>query len=197
MRIIFKKSYEADIRYFKDRVQASWYFSLLVLAVILPFVINDYWVGEFSLMLIWAIAGMGLMLLVGHTGQASLGHAAFMAVGAYTNVILQNDFNIPFIISLPLSGLFAGILGICVALPTGKLHGIYMAIATIAIGVLAEDLIVILEPWTGGVGGIYAPAINIFGINFDRYTNVAELYWLILVITVLIIIGYKLSLIHI
>ena len=95
MRIIFKKSYEADIRYFKDRVQASWYFILLVLAVILPFVINDYWVGEFSLMLIWAIAGMGLMLLVGHTGQASLGHAAFMAVGAYTNVILQNDFNIP------------------------------------------------------------------------------------------------------
>jgi len=55
MRIIFKKSYEADIRYFKDRVQASWYFILLVLAVILPFVINDYWVGEFSLMLIWAI----------------------------------------------------------------------------------------------------------------------------------------------
>jgi len=191
MRIIFKKSYEADIRYFKDRVQASWYFALMALAIILPFIINDYWVGEFSLMLIWAIAGMGLMLLVGHTGQASLGHAAFMAVGAYANVILQNDFNIPFIISLPLSGILAGILGICVALPTGKLHGIYMAIATIAIGVLAEDLIVILEPWTGGVGGIYAPAINIFGINFDRYTNVAELYWLVLAITVLIVLGYK------
>ncbi len=191
MRIIFKKSYEADIRYFKDRFQASCYLLLLLVAIILPFAINEYWVGEFSLMLIWAIAGMGLMLLVGHTGQASLGHAAFMAVGAYTNVILQNDYNLPFILSLPLSGIFAGILGICVALPTGKLHGIYMAIATIAIGVLAEDLIVILEPWTGGVGGIYAPAINIFGIDFDRYTNVSNLYWLILTITVLIIIGYK------
>ena len=73
MRIIFKKSYEADIRLFKDGVQATWYLILLAIAVLLPFFINEYWVGEFSLMLIWAIAGMGLMLLVGHTGQASLG----------------------------------------------------------------------------------------------------------------------------
>ena len=58
MRVIFKKSYEADIRLFKDGVQAFWYLLLLVIAVILPFLINEYWVGEFSLMLIWAIAGI-------------------------------------------------------------------------------------------------------------------------------------------
>lgn len=191
MRIIFKKSYEADIRLFKDGVQATWYLILLAIAVLLPFFINEYWVGEFSLMLIWAIAGMGLMLLVGHTGQASLGHAAFMAVGAYSNVILQNNYNVPFILSLPLSGMLAGLVGVCIALPTGKLHGIYMAIATIAIGVLAEDLIVILEPWTGGVGGIFAPSIKIFGFEFDRYNDVSGLYWLILTITILIIFGYK------
>ena len=191
MRIIFKKSYEADIRLFKDGVQATWYLILLAIAVLLPFFINEYWVGEFSLMLIWAIAGMGLMLLVGHTGQASLGHAAFMAVGAYSNVILQNNYNVPFILSLPLSGILAGLVGVCIALPTGKLHGIYMAIATIAIGVLAEDLIVILEPWTGGVGGIFAPSIKIFGFEFDRYNDVSGLYWLILTITILIVFGYK------
>lgn len=191
MRTVFKTSYEADIRMFKHGAQAFWYILLLVIACLLPFVIGDYWVGEFTLMLIWSIAGMGLMLLIGHTGQASLGHAAFMAVGAYTNVIMQTNYGIPFIISLPMSGVFAAIAGALVAMPTTKLHGIYMAIATIAIGILAEDLIVILEPWTGGVAGLFAPAIEIFGFNFDRYSNVSGLYWLILGITVIVVIGYR------
>ncbi|MBT6098021.1 MAG: branched-chain amino acid ABC transporter permease [Marinovum sp.] len=190
MRIIFKTSYDADIRYFSNRVPALWYLALLLMSIALPFIINEFWLGEFTLMLIWAIAGMGLMLLVGHSGQASLGHAAFMAVGAYSNVILQ-EYGLPFILSLPLAGFFAGLAGVLVAMPTTKLHGIYMAIATIAIGVLAEDLIVILAPWTGGVSGKFAPSIEIFGINFDRYGNVSGLYWLILGITCLIVLGYK------
>ena len=132
MRIIFKTSYDADIRYFSNRVPALWYVALLLLATTLPFIINEFWLGEFTLMLIWAIA--------------------FMAVGAYSNVILQ-EYGVPFILSLPLAGIFAGLAGVLVAIPTTKLHGIYMAIATIAIGVLAEDLIVILEPWTGGESG--------------------------------------------
>lgn len=190
MRIIFKTSYESDIRFFDNPAPAFWYLALLLLAIALPFLIGDFWLGEFTLMLIWAIAGMGLMLLVGHSGQASLGHAAFMAVGAYTNVILQ-EYGIPFIVSLPLAGFFAGLAGILVALPTTKLHGIYMAIATIAIGILAEDLIVILEPWTGGVSGKFAPSIEIFGASFDRYGNVSGLYWLVLGITCTIVLGYK------
>ena len=190
MRIIFKTSYDADIRYFNNPVPALWYLALLVLAITLPFIINEFWLGEFTLMLIWAIAGMGLMLLVGHSGQASLGHAAFMAVGAYSNVILQ-EYGVPFILSLPLAGFFAGLAGVLVAMPTTKLHGIYMAIATIAIGILAEDLIVILAPWTGGVSGKFAPSIEIFGFSFDRYGNVSGLYWLVLGITCLVVLGYK------
>jgi branched-chain amino acid transport system permease protein len=143
------------------------------------------------LMLIWSIAGMGLMLLVGHTGQISLGHATFMAVGAYTNVIAQTQFGWPFWASLPLAGICAGLAGVLVALPTTKLHGIYMAIATIAIGILADDLIVILAPWTGGVSGLFAPAIEVFGINFDRFGNVSGLYWLVLGITTIIVLGYR------
>ena len=127
MRIIFKTSYDADIRYFSNHVPALWYVALLLLATTLPFIINEFWLGEFTLMLIWAIAGMGLMLLVGHSGQASLGHAAFMAVGAYSNVILQ-EYGVPFILSLPLAGIFAGLAGVLVAIPTTKLHGIYMAL---------------------------------------------------------------------
>lgn len=190
MRIVFKTDYDADIRYFKHGMHAFWYIALLALAICLPWLIEDFWLGEFTSMLIWAIAGMGLMLLVGHTGQASLGHAAFLAVGAYTNVLLMNA-GVPFILSLPLAAVASGLAGVLVALPTTKLHGIYMAILTLAVSILVEDIIVILEPWTGGVGGMFAPDIEIFGINFNRYGNIEGMYWLYLGITVLIVLGYR------
>lgn len=191
MRIVFKTSYDADINYFKHRTQMGWYLALAVLAALIPLLVSQYWVGEFTLMLIWAIAGMGLMLLVGHSGQASLGHAAFLAIGAYSNVLMQNHLGLPFIITLPLAALWAALAGFLVALPTARLHGIYMAIATMAISILADDIIVLLEPWTGGVAGLFAPAIEIFGIPFDRYGNVSELYWLVLIVTILIVLAYR------
>ena len=190
MRIVFKTDYDADIRLFKHRVHAFWYILLGVIAVCLPWLIDDFWLGEFTSMLIWAIAGMGLMLLVGHTGQASLGHAAFMAVGAYTNTLLMNA-GWPFLLSLPAAAIASGLAGVLVALPTTKLHGIYMAIATLAMSILVEDLIVILEPWTGGVMGLFAPDIEIFGVNFNRYGNISGMYWLYLGITLLILWGYR------
>lgn len=103
MRVVFKTSYDADIRLFKHGAQAFWYCLLFVLAIALPFLISEFLIGEATLILIWAICGMGLMLLVGQTGQASLGHAAFMAVGAYSNVLYQEHFSLPFIVSFPLS----------------------------------------------------------------------------------------------
>lgn len=191
MRFVFKTSYDADIRLFKHSAQAFWYSLLGIIAVILPFLIDDFLIGEATLVLIWAICGMGLMILVGQTGQASLGHAAFMAVGAYSNVIYQTELGMPFLLSFPLSGLTAGIAGALIALPTTKLHGIYLAIATLAISVLAEDLIVILEPITNGVAGLFAPDIEIFGFVFSRYGNPNELYWLILAITFVIVYLYR------
>lgn len=191
MRIVFKTSYDSDINLFKHRQQMFWYALLLLIALALPWLVGEFWLGEFTSMLIWAVACMGLMLLVGHTGQASLGHAAFLAVGAYSNVLLQNNLGLPFILSLPLAGVIAGLAGVLIAIPTTKLHGIYLAIATMAISILAEDIIVILEPWTGGVGGLFAPDIEIFGINFNRYGNITGMYWLYLGITLLVLLGYR------
>ena len=82
MRFTFKTSYAPDINLFKDRVHKLQYMLLLFFVAILPFFVDDYYLGEITLILIWSIAGMGLMILVGHSGQVSLGHAAFMAVGA-------------------------------------------------------------------------------------------------------------------
>lgn len=191
MRFVFKTSYDADIRMFKHNAQAFWYLLLFVIVILLPFIIGDFMIGEATLVLIWAICGMGLMILVGQTGQVSLGHAAFMAIGAYSNVLYQEYFSMPFLLSFPLSGLTAGFAGALIALPTTKLHGIYLAIATLAISVLAEDLIVILEPITGGVAGLFAPDIEIFGFTINRYGNPKELYWLVLITTFAVIFIYR------
>lgn len=191
MRIVFKTDYDADIRLFKHRQQAMWYAILVALGVAMPWLVGDFFLGEVTTFLMWSIAGMGLMLLVGHSGQASLGHAAFLAVGAYSNVLLQTKLGLPFIVALPLAGIASAIAGALIAMPTTKLHGIYLAIATLAISILAEDIIIILEPWTGGIAGMFPPDIEIFGTSFNRYANIDGFYWLVFGITVLITLGYR------
>jgi branched-chain amino acid transport system permease protein len=190
MRFVFKRSYDADIRLFKHRPQAMWYLVLLALVVALPWLLDEFFLGEATNVLIWAIAGMGLMLLVGHTGQASLGHAAFMAVGCYANVIML-ERGVPFILSLPLSGIIAGLVGVVVATPVLRLHGVYLAIATLAISILTEDFIVIAEPWTGGVVGLVAPPIDVFGLEIDRYGTPERFYFLTLIVVLVVLAGYK------
>ncbi|MEY8842760.1 branched-chain amino acid ABC transporter permease, partial [Cribrihabitans sp. XS_ASV171] len=108
MRIVFKTDYMQDIRPWKDGFQLSLYLILLALAVAAPWVLDVFYLGELTNVLIWAIAGLGLMVLTGHTGQASLGHAAFLAIGCYSNVILIEQ-GVPFIIAFPLAGLLTGV----------------------------------------------------------------------------------------
>jgi branched-chain amino acid transport system permease protein len=191
VRTVFKTSYDADINLFRHGAQAAWYLALLVLALVLPFVLDDFLLGEATNMLIWAIAGMGLMILVGQTGQASLGHAAFLAVGCYANVLLQDRLGLPFILSFPLAGLIAGLAGVLLAIPTTRLHGIYLAIATLAIAILTDDIIVLAEPLTGGVTGLITPAINIFGLEIDRYVTPGRFYCLVLLVVVLTVLAYR------
>jgi branched-chain amino acid transport system permease protein len=191
MRTVFKTTYDADINLFRHGAQARWYIALLVLAIVLPYFFGDFWIGEATNMLIWAIAGMGLMILVGQTGQASLGHAAFLAVGCYANVLLQEKLGLPFILSFPLGGIIAGLAGVLVAIPTTRLHGIYLAIGTLAISILADDLIVIAEPLTNGVIGLFAPDIKIFGLSINRYADPQLFYWLVLVVTVVVVLAYR------
>lgn len=190
MRYLFKQSYDADINLFKHKAQMFWYLALLVLVVALPWLIDDFFIGEATNVLIWAIAGMGLMVLVGHTGQASLGHAAFMALGCYANAIMLQR-GVPFVIAFPLAGLITGIVGTIIALPILRLQGIYLAIATLAISVLTEDFIIIAEPWTGGVSGLMAPAFDIFGFSINRYVTPDLFYFLVLGVTLLVLGAYR------
>ena len=190
MRFVFKTSYDADIRLFKHVPQMVWYLILFAVVLALPYLLDEFFIGEATNVLIWAIAGMGLMLLTGHTGQASLGHAAFMAAGCYFNVIML-ERGVPFVLSLPLAGLIAGFIGVLVTLPVLRLHGVYLAIATLAISILTEDFIVIAEPWTGGVTGLVAPPINVFGLEIDRYGTPGLFFYLCLFVTIVVLYAYR------
>ncbi|GAA6165866.1 branched-chain amino acid ABC transporter permease [Pelagimonas sp. KU-00592-HH] len=189
MRIVFKTNYSQDIRPWKDGYQLSLYLILLAVVVAAPFIVDDFYLGELNNVLIWAIAGLGLMLLTGHTGQASLGHAAFLAMGCYTNIILMEQ-GLPFLAAFPLAGIITGIVGMAIAVPALRLHGIYLAIATLAMSILVDDIIVLTDTWTGGVGGKYAPPVNVFGIMIDRWGTPREFYYLTLAVTVLVTLGY-------
>ena len=191
MRTDFRTGYEHDIRLFPDWRRALPYVALLALAVVLPFLLDDFLIGEATHVLILAIAGMGLMLLTGHAGQVSLGHAAFLAVGCYTNAILMLQFDLPFPLSFLLAGIAAGLVGVIVAVPAFRLHGIYLAIATLALSILTQDVIVLLEPWTGGVSGLLAPEISIAGIEVARFGSPDRFYWLCLAVAVCVTLGYR------
>ncbi|MDF1601744.1 branched-chain amino acid ABC transporter permease [Mesorhizobium sp. YIM 152430] len=191
MRTVFKTSYDADINLFRHPQQMGWYLALFALALALPFMLSTFALGEATNVLIWAIACMGLMILVGQSGQASLGHAAFLAIGCYANILLQTRLGLPFLISFPLAGLIAGIAGALIAMPMTKLHGIYLAIGTIAVVILVEDFIVIATPLTNGVIGLIAPPIQIFGLVIDRYSTPNLLYYLTLGITLLVVLFYR------
>ncbi len=189
MRIVFKTDYMQDIRPWKDGFQLSLYLILLAIAVAAPYLLDIFYLGELTNVLIWAIAGLGLMVLTGHTGQASLGHAAFLAIGCYSNVILIEQ-GVPFIIAFPLAGLLTGVIGATIAIPALRLHGIYLAIFTLALSILMDDVIVLSEPITGGVAGKYIAGVDLLGLTIDRWGTPILFYWLTLAITVIVTLGY-------
>lgn len=190
MRFHFKTTYNHDIRLFPDWWTFSLYAALLLVMLALPLVIDSFFLGEVTNVLIWAIAGLGLMLLTGQTGQVSLGHSAFMALGCYTCVLLM-EAGVPFLGAFVLAGVITGVVGALIAIPALRLHGVYLAIATLALAILADDIIVMLSKWTGGVNGKYAPPISIMGLEFNRWVNPENWYYLALAVAVLVTLAYR------
>lgn len=165
MRFIRKTSYQQDINLIQHSGHILWY-GLLVLAVLSgPLWLDRFLLGEFTLVFIYAIAGFGLMILVGYTGLVSLGHAAFLAIGAYMHAYLLNQ-GVPFPISMLCATLFSALIGGLVAIPALRMTGIYLAVATLAFAVIVEQVLVHWESVTGGFRGMVVPAPEMFGINF-------------------------------
>jgi len=129
---------------------------LLLIACALPFVVSEYRTFQFTLVLIYSIALLGLNILTGFNGQISLGHGAFYAIGAYSAAILMDKMGVPYWATLPLAGTVCLAAGFLFGLPALRLEGLYLALATFALGVSLPQLLKYkyLESWTGGVQGI-------------------------------------------
>ncbi len=183
MRILFKTSYLDDIRLFQHSGQVFWYSVLVACLLLAPLVLGDFYVGELSYVFILAIAGVGLMLLIGFTGLVSLGHGAFMAIGAYTNTYLITK-GVPFLIAFPVAGIAALLAGILVAVPANRMAGIYLAIATLAFSQIVEQIIIRWESVTRGFQGLPVPSPEILGHALARPW---EFYYFCLAVLVLVV----------
>ncbi|HXM81860.1 MAG TPA: branched-chain amino acid ABC transporter permease [Burkholderiales bacterium] len=166
---------------------------LLVVACALPFLVSNYRTFQFTLVLVYAIALLGLNVLTGYNGQISLGHGAFYAIGAYTTAILMDKLGAPYWATLPAAGAVCLVAGFLFGLPALRLEGLYLALATFALGVSMPQLLKYhhLEAWTGGVQGIViAKPEPPFGlpINADQW-----LYFFALAVTILMfVLGWNL-----
>lgn len=174
-----KKDYFEDIQLFSNRYQVFWCVVLLAFLFTYPFLVKTYYLTVVNFMAVNVIVALGLNLLIGNTGQISLGHAGFVAIGAYTTVLLLK-MGVPFVFALVASGLLAGLFGIFLGIPSLKLEGPYLAIATLAFG-LAVTIIIGRMDFLGGRMGFSVPKINLSwtGMSYDR-----SLYYLIISITI-------------
>lgn len=130
--------------------------TLLAFACLLPFVAPSYLVFQLTLVMTFALALVGLNLLTGFNGQISLGHGAFFALGSYAAAMLMEHAGWPYWATLPAAALLGGTLGYLFGLPALKLDGVYLALATFALGVATPQLLKYkgLEAWTGGSQGL-------------------------------------------
>ena len=181
MRVVFKTSYDQDIRLFRHGGDVFWY-GLLLLA---PLLLDTFYLGELSLICIYAIAGLGLMLLVGYTGLVSLGHAAFLAIGAYAHAYLIG-LGWPFLLALSVATLISATAGLLIALPTSRMTGIYLAIATLAFAIIVEQLAINLRPITGGFQGMAVDHPVLFGVTLSEPW---QFYYLCLAVLILVLLG--------
>jgi len=171
MRHFFRTDYRQDLSLYRSNSERVWYAILAVLLLAGPQILGEFYVGELGGLFIFAIAGVALMLLVGYTGLISLGHAAFLGIGAYVNAVLLKQ-GVPFLITLPVAGLFTALCGAAIGRPTLRMSGLYLAIATLAFGSIVGTVFQKWESVTGGFDGFAVPTPYIFGIAIDNTTGI-------------------------
>ncbi len=178
----FKESYIKDEEIFQSVFVKFWLGLFFIFLLIIPFVADAYILYVVNLIGFAVIGAVGLNLLTGFTGQISLGHAAFVGVGGYTTAILITKLNFSFWLALPFAGLVAAVAGLIIGIPSLRVKGLYLCMATLAAQFIFEFIFIHWESMTHGIRGINVPAPSIFGfvLNTER-----RFYYLTLVVVIL------------
>src|SRR5437588_9047184 len=146
----FRTTYAADTVIFPTAAGRYAAIAAVVLLCLAPLALSQYWLSILIQIGYMAIAALGLNILVGFTGQISIGHAAFFGLGAFTSAYLSNRFGIPVFFCIPLAGAVTAAVGLIFGLPAARLKGLYLAIATLAAQYILLDFFARAEWFTGG-----------------------------------------------
>jgi branched-chain amino acid transport system permease protein len=178
-----KRDYYEDVQIFTSGTITFWLGVLILALAVFPFVAKNYYVYVANYMAINVIVVVGLNLLVGYTGQISMGHAGFFAIGAYGTIVLMTEAHFPFLLALPCGGLVAAFFGFLLGLPALRLEGPYLAIATLGFGITATQIIGKIKMF-GERQGLHAPDLFIgpWHIKTDR-----DFYFVLIPITILLV----------
>ncbi len=179
---LFFENYKDDERIWKTRFARIWLIAFILFLLVAPFFTSKYVLYIMNVIGIFIIGAHGLNLLTGFTGQISLGHGAFMGVGAYASAILATKLHLPFIVCLPLAGLFTAGVGLIFGVPSLRIRGLYLAIATMAAQFIIEYAMRNWTSLTGGSAGLVVPPASIAGFSFD---SDFRMYYLIFFFVVL------------
>jgi branched-chain amino acid transport system permease protein len=185
---VFKTTYAADMALFPLPVARWTVAALAVLFVaVVPLALGEYYLSILNLIFIAVVGALGLNILVGYTGQISIGHGAFMSVGAYTAANLAVKLGLPFWITLPAGGLMAALIGVLVGIPSLRIKGLYLAIATLAGQLIIEWTINHVPAISGGAqASIQVPRPHLLGLTLDSQSR---LYFFLLFFAILAIVA--------
>ena len=163
----FRTSYKQDNTIYETKT-IRW-FAILFIALMCtaPWLVDGYYITLLIQISYLGIAALGLNILVGYTGQISLGHGAFFGFGAFASAWLNTSFHIPVFLCIPLAGFLTMGVGMVFGMPAARIKGLYLAIATLAAQFIIEDFFARAEWFTGGAAGSMAEPLSLFGISFD------------------------------
>jgi branched-chain amino acid transport system permease protein len=159
----FRSSYAVDTTIFPTTTSRNFAILGVVLICFAPLVFSEYWLAILIQIGIYGIAALGLNILVGFTGQISIGHAAFFLLGAFTSAYISNNIPVPVFFAIPLAGVVTAMVGLIFGLPAARLKGLYLVIATLAAQYILLDFFSRAEWFSGGSVPAMAKPFSIFG----------------------------------
>jgi branched-chain amino acid transport system permease protein len=190
-----KRDYYEDIQLLDSKVVWFWFIMLIASLIVFPFLIlkltdSSYYIYVANYMAINVIVTVGLNILVGYTGQISLGHAGFFAIGAYFTLLFMTILHLPFPLALVLAAMIAAFFGFVLGLPALRLEGPYLAIATLGFGMAITQVI---GRWQifGGRMGLEAPSLNLLPFGTYILGSDTQRYFLIIPITFLLVMAAR------